>query len=96
MAWNRQATGDERRWERRLIGVPIRVVADDLIGTGIIRGRGTRISEGGICLFVLANLAIGAQIDIEFIESVCDKPIRVRGIIRNRLVYLYGVEFLIN
>jgi hypothetical protein len=96
MAWNRQATGDERRWERRLVDLPIRLVADDLTATGVILGRATKISEGGICLFALASLAVGAQIDVEFIESICDKPIRVRGIIRNRLVYLYGVEFLLN
>lgn len=26
----------------------------------------------------------------------CGAPVRVRGVIRNRLVYLYGVEFLID
>jgi hypothetical protein len=37
-----------------------------------------------------------AQIDVEFIDSDCSKPDRVSGIVRNRLVYLHGVEFLID
>ena len=76
--------------------VPIRVIAGDLSSADVILGRGTKLSAGGICLFALANLAIGSQIDVELFESLCDRPIRVSGVIRNRVVYLYGVEFLIN
>jgi hypothetical protein len=78
------------------MNAPIRVVGDDLTGTGVILGRGTKMSQDGICLFALANLAIGAQIDVELIDSLCDKLIRVRGVAHNRVVYLYGVEFLID
>ena len=76
--------------------MPIRVVADDMTGTAVIPGRGTKMSAGGICLFALANLAIGAHIDVELIDSHRGTPVRVSGIVRNRLVYLYGVEFLID
>src|ERR1700674_3244872 len=95
MALNRQPVGDKRRWERRLFDVPIRVVAG-LTDTAVIPGRGTKMSEGGMCLFALANLAIGAQIDLELIDSHRGTPARVSGIVRNRVVYLYGVEFLID
>ena len=96
MALNRQPAGDQRRWERHLVDVPIRVVADDLRGTGVILGRGTTMSAGGICLFALANLAIGTQIDVELIDTHSATPVLVSGIVRNRSVYLYGVEFLID
>ena len=95
MALNRQPIGDKRRWERRLFDVPIRIVAD-LTDKAVIPGRGSKMSEGGMCLFALANLAIGAQIDVELIDSNGDTPARVSGIVRNRVVYLYGVEFLID
>ena len=62
----------------------------------MILARGTKMSAGGICLFALANLAVGAQIDVEFMDSDRGTPARVSGIVRNRLVYLYGVEFLID
>jgi hypothetical protein len=90
MALKRQPAGDKRR----LIDVPIRVVA--VTATGVIVGRGTKMTEGGICLFALANLAIGAQIDVELTDSRCGTPVRVSGIVRNRIVYLYGVAFLID
>jgi hypothetical protein len=96
MALNRQLAGDKRRWERRLVDIPVRVVADDLKGTDAILGRGTKMSAGGICFFALANLAIGAQIEVEFADSYCAAPTRVSGVVRNRQVYLYGVEFLID
>ena len=76
--------------------MPIRVVADDMTGTAVIPGRGTKMSAGGICLFALANLAIGAHIDVELIDSHRGTPVRVSGIVRNRAAYLYGVEFLID
>jgi len=75
--------------------VPITVVAN-LTDAPAIPGRGTKISEGGMCLFAVANLAIGTQIYVELIDSQCGSPVRVSGIVRNRVVYLYGVEFLID
>jgi len=96
MALNRQPAGDKRRWERRPVDMPIRVVAGDMTGTAAILGRGTKLSAGGICLFALANLAIGAQIDVELVDSHHVTPVRVSGIVRNRVVYLYGVEFVID
>jgi hypothetical protein len=96
MALDREPAGDKRKWERRPVDVPIRVVADDLTGFGVIFGRGTKMSEGGICLFALANLAIGTQIDVELIDSRSGTPLHVSGIVRNRAAYLYGIEFLID
>src|SRR5215472_16173630 len=77
MALNQQLATDKRRWERRLVNVPIRVVAGDLTGTRVEVARSTKISEGGICLFVLANLAIGDRIGIELADSDSGIPVRV-------------------
>jgi hypothetical protein len=60
----------------------------------IVHARGVRLSEGGICLFAAANLPIGSDIKVEYTNPRTDESIRVRGKIRNRTVYLYGVEFL--
>jgi hypothetical protein len=96
MALNSQPSGYKRRWERHLIDVSTRVVADDLTGGDMIVGRGSEMSEGGIRLFAVADLPIGTQINVELIDSPCGSPVRVRGIVRNRQVYLYGIEFLIH
>jgi len=59
-----------------------------------VEARGVRLSEGGICLFAAANLPIGSQVKVEFKNPRTDQSVYVRGKIRNRSVYLYGVEFL--
>lgn len=56
--------------------------------------RGVHFSEGGLCLFAAANLPVGSHIKVEFNNPHTDEPVRVRGKVRNRSVYLYGVEFL--
>ena len=91
MLWH--SAKNKRRWERPRIDAPLRVVTV-VTDTAVIPGRGTKMSEGGMCLFALANLAIGAKIDVELTGSHNDTPLRVSGIVRNRVVYLYGVEFL--
>jgi hypothetical protein len=38
-------------------------------------------------------LPLGSQIQIEFLPPQCTERVRVRGIVRHRAVYLYGIEF---
>ena len=85
---------NRRRWERQPFDAPLRVVVDHSAEKTIVHARGVRLSEGGICLFAAANLPVGSQIKVEFTNPRTDESIRVRGKIRNRTVYLYGVEFL--
>ena len=51
------------------------------------------MSEGGIYLFALANLAPGEEIRIEYPASESDEPLSRSGVVRNRAIYLYGIEF---
>jgi len=51
------------------------------------------LSEGGIYLFALANLTPGEQIRIEYAASESDEPLSRSGVVRNRAIYLYGIEF---
>ena len=85
---------NRRRWERQPFDAPLRVVVDHSAEKTIVHARGVRLSEGGICLFAAANLPVGSHIKVEFTNPRTDESIRVRGKIRNRTVYLYGVEFL--
>jgi hypothetical protein len=85
---------NRRRWERQPFDAPLRVVVDHSAEKTIVPARGVRLSEGGICLFAAANLPVGSHIKVEFTNPRTDESIRVRGKIRNRTVYLYGVEFL--
>jgi hypothetical protein len=85
---------NRRRWERHPFDGQLRVVVDHSTDKTIVDARGVRLSEGGICLFAAANLPIGSHIKVEFKNPRTDGSLRVRGKIRNRSVYLYGVEFL--
>jgi len=44
--------------------------------------------------FAAANLPVGSHVKVEFKNPRTDESVRVRGKVRNRTVYLYGVEFL--
>ncbi len=90
---------NQRRWRRYPLDASVRVVVDHSAAEHaadkmVVDGRGVHFSEGGICLFAAANLKVGSQIKVEFRNPRTDEPVRVRGKVRNRSVYLYGVEFL--
>jgi c-di-GMP-binding flagellar brake protein YcgR len=89
-----EQTVNRRRWQRFPFDASVRVVVDHLPERTVVDGRGVRFSEGGICLFAAANLPVGSQVKVEFRTPHTDEPVRVRGKVRNRSVYLYGVEFL--
>ena len=85
---------NRRRWQRYPFDASVRVVVDHSTDQRIVHARGVRLSEGGICLFAAANLPVGSNINVEFQNPRTEEPVRVRGKVRNRSVYLYGVEFL--
>lgn len=85
---------NRRRWQRYPFDASVRVVVDHAPDKTVVNGRGVHFSEGGICLFAAANLPVGSQVKVEFKTPHTDEPVRIRGKVRNRSVYLYGVEFL--
>src|ERR1017187_7975191 len=84
----------ERRWLRYKIDVPVRAVIHKPDRTLIREGRGMELSEGGMCLFMGAELGLGEEIEVEFTPPYSGEPIRVRSEVRNRNGYRYGVEFV--
>jgi len=90
---------NRRRWERYPFDASVRVVVDQSKvnhsdESTIVDARGVHFSEGGLCLFAAANLPVGSHVKVEFKDPHTHEPVRVRGKVRNRSVYLYGVEFL--
>ncbi len=85
---------NRRRWERYPFKASVRVVVDQAPEKTVVNGRGVHFSEGGICLFAAANLPVGSQVNVEFKNPNSNEAVKVRGKVRNRSVYLYGVEFL--
>jgi hypothetical protein len=89
-----QSHFNRRRWERHPFDVPLRIVVDHSPEKTAVDARGIRLSEGGISLFAAANLPVGSNVEVEFQNPRTHESLYVRGKIRNRSVYLYGVEFI--
>jgi hypothetical protein len=81
-----------RRTQRQWINTSVRV----LTPSAHMDALGVNLSEGGMCLFSVANLPVGSHIDIEFVPPRGNEPVRVSGKVRHRALYLYGIEFLHN
>lgn len=83
-----------RRWKRYKLDVPIRVIVHAPNKTSLFDGRGNELSEGGMALTAGVELRTGDEVEIEFTPPYSGSPIRVRGKVRNRTGYRYGIEFL--
>lgn len=57
---------------------------------------GINLSDVGMCLFTMANLRLGSQIQVEFLPPQSTELVRVSGIVRHRALYLYGIDFLVD
>ena len=59
-----------------------------------LKAVGVNISSGGMCLFAVANLPVGSQIEVEFQPPGHAHTVRHLAVVRHRALYLYGVEIL--
>jgi hypothetical protein len=84
-----------RRWPRYKIDVPLRLIAPREDKVVIIQGRGNELNQGGMAVFAGIELKVEDVIAVEFTPPYSGQPIRVRGSVRNRQGYQYGIEFLL-
>ena len=83
-----------RRWPRYRLDVPLRVIVHGPGKTSVIVGRGNELNEGGMALTAGVELKLADQTEIEFTPPYTGSPIRIRGVVRNRKGYRYGMEFV--
>jgi hypothetical protein len=81
---------DRRRRKRQLLNTSVRVFTD----AGDLDALGINVTDVGMCLFMMASLPVGSQIEVEFVPPEGLYVVRLSGIVRHRAVYLYGIEFL--
>lgn len=84
----------ERRWPRYEIDVPVQLVTEEPTNVVILQGRGTALNRGGMAVSSVDELAIGAQVAVEFTPPSSETSVRVRCFVRNRHRNTYGVEFI--
>ena len=84
----------KRRSIRYKLDVPLRVIVQKEETTLVRDGRGTELSECGMCVMAGVELGVGEEVEIEFTLPYSGEPIRVSGAVRNRNGYRYGCEFI--
>ena len=78
-----------RQTPRRNVEVPLTVT----IGPEKFRGWSTDVGTGGMGITVAAEITVSSELLVEFaIEG--GEPIKVRGVVRYRKGFKYGLEFL--
>lgn len=90
MILKRNFKSNRRRRLRQLLNTSVQVFTE----SAHVDALGINVSDVGMCLFTIANLPLGSQIQVEFLPPRCTELVRVSGIIRHRALYLYGIEFL--
>jgi len=85
-----------RRWQRYRLNLPIRIIITQDGAKEIMSGRANDMSEGGVLVFAGIELKTCDEVSIEFTPPYANGPIRARGIVRHRLGYNYGIEFLLD
>jgi PilZ domain len=92
MLLKRTLKHDRRSRRRQLLNISVRVFT----GPAHVDALGINLSDTGMCLFAIANLPVGSQIQVEFLPPDCEERVLIRGAVRYRALYLYGIEFLVD
>ena len=82
---------NRRRRHRQLLNTAVQVFA----GSSPVQALGINLSDVGMCLFTIANLPVGSEIEVEFLPPRSKEKVRIAGTVRHRALYLYGIEFAV-
>ena len=85
-----------RNHPRYRVDLRLKVITGITSNGRAIFGRGSDISEGGMRVFVPADLAIGETVTLELTLPYSEQKVIIRGVLRNRLGFSYGVEYAAN
>jgi hypothetical protein len=83
-----------RRWERHKcqLGVFLRVSRPK--GNKTIQAWGCQLNEGGMSVFVGAELGVGENVEVELTPPYATRTMKLQAAILNRNGYYYGLEFM--
>jgi hypothetical protein len=83
-----------RRTNRYAVEMRVRISTEREGIAGFWFGQANDISEFGMSLFVPTELEVGSVIRIEFTLPYCSQKLLMRGTVRNRTSFRYGIEFV--
>ena len=85
---------EKRRSARYHIDVRVRA---KLISNGVLKilhGRGSDLSQHGMCVFLPTELGMHTTIAIEVTLPYCSQQVKLEAVVRNRRSFAYGIEFI--
>lgn len=83
----------KRRWERFKVEIRVKISLTRNAQQLTFAGTAHDISEGGMGLFLPADLIVGESISIDFAMPYSQRRV-ICGIVRNRDSFQYGIQFL--
>ena len=83
-----------RRWTRYLVNLPVRLVTEGPAQSVIVKGEASDLNVGGVAVRANVALPVGAQVAVEFTLPLIGEAAKLRGFVRNRQGFTYGLEFI--
>ena len=83
----------ERQWPRFKVDFSLKLLLTSEGSKTTVQGRAHDLGEGGLSIYVVAQLAEGQQVQLEFIPPFSRRSIEVPAIVRDRSGYRYGLQF---
>jgi hypothetical protein len=83
-----------RRWERYQVKIRTKITLNAKGETLCFHGEASDVSQGGLRLFMPRDLESGIIVLLEFSLPYNSRAMAIRGLIRNRSGFSYGIEFL--
>lgn len=84
----------QRRWERYAVKIRTKITVNQNGQTQSFYGEANDVSQGGLRLFMPREVETGIILLLELSLPYNSQVLAVRGLIRNRSGFSYGVEFL--
>ena len=85
---------EKRRSARYHIDVRVRVKVSSDGVPRIVHGRGSDLSQQGMCIYLPIELGVHTTIEIEVTLPHCSQQLNLEAAIRNRRSFAYGVDFV--
>jgi hypothetical protein len=84
----------QRRWERYAVKIRTKITVNQDGKTVSFHGEAGDVSQGGLRLFMPREMEPGVIILMELAIPYSSQLLAIRGLIRNRNGFSYGVEFI--
>jgi len=84
----------QRRWERYDVTVRTKITWSLNGEAQSISGEASDVSQGGLRMFIPRDLSLGVTLLLEFSLPYNSRVMAIRGVIRGRHGFTYGIEFI--